>query len=478
MDAEGYLLTRRISESSERCAISELVVEHTTSSSGSTLQGRIRSSRCELSATQASEINPSKVSARWSLRRRLFVIAACVLLAIVVVAVVLLVAKWPFTRAAVTEQLEELGEGKVEIGSFRPTYFPPGCVAGNVVFHGNQDGNSPPPIVVKTMTVIGSYVGLFETPKHIRHVRLDGVTVTGVPGAQLAKPSRNTDLVVDDIETQSAELQVAVDGQHSDRLRFAVRDLSMQHVVAGKPFSFKAVVRMPEPPGDVNVEGTAGPWNDAKPGQTPISGSFILENADLGVFKGIGGKLAAKGQFRGLLEHLEVTGATSMPQFVVKSSEHGLPLTAKFHAFVDGTNGDVALAPVDAMLGESIIHSRGKIYKDGNNSGKTVALDFVTEKGRIQDLLYLFVQSKSPMTGLTNFNAKVLIAPGRGPFLEKVKLEGDFGIGGSKFTKSTTQQKVNELSKRAQGNPKDDDPATVVSNLTGHVRLENGVATF
>jgi len=49
-----------------------------------------------------------------------------------------------------------------------------------------------------------------------------------------------------------------------------------------------------------------------------------------------------------------------------------------------GTNGDVSLAPVDAMLGESIIHSSGKIYKDGNDSGKTVALDFVTEKGRTE----------------------------------------------------------------------------------------------
>jgi hypothetical protein len=82
------------------------------------------------------------------------------------------------------------------------------------------------------------------------------------------------------------------------------------------------------------------------------------------------------------------------------------------------------------------------------------------------------------MTGLTNFNAKVMIVPGRGPFLEKVKLEGDFGIGGSKFTKATTQQKVDELSKRAQGNTKDDDPTTAVSDLTGHVKLENGVATF
>jgi hypothetical protein len=442
------------------------------------LQRRACSSRCNLSTTQASEINSSKVSARWSTGRRILVIGGCSLLAVLVIAIVVLVAKWPFTRAAVKEQLNELGEGTVEIGSFRPTYFPPGCVAENVVFHGNGPDGSKSPIVVKTMTVIGSYAGMFEFPKHIRQIRLDGVRVIEIPGGNLAKPSRSSDLVVDEIRAKQAELDIAPNGQRTERLRFLVPDLSMQHVVANKPFSFKAVVRMPVPPGDVNVSGTAGPWNDANPGQTPISGDFILANADLGAFKGIDGKLAAKGQFRGLLQHLEVTGATSMPQLIVKSSEHGLPLTAKFHAFVDGTNGDVTLAPVDAMLGESIIHWNGKIYKDGNDSGKTVALDFATESGRIQDLLYLFVHSKSPMTGLTNFNAKVRIDPKPGRFLEKVQLEGDFGIGGSKFTKPTTQKKVDTLSKRAQGNTKDDDPATVVSDLAGHVRLENGVATF
>jgi hypothetical protein len=413
-------------------------------------------------------------------RRRVIAISAFVLLAIAATVISLLTAKWPFTRAAVIKQLEELGEGKVEIGTFRPTYFPPGCVASNVSFNGRSTADSRRPITVKTMTVVGSYAGLFEFPKHIRLIRLDGMKVMEVPGGELGKPSRSTELVVDEIKADGAELDIAQNGARTERLHFQVRSLSLQHVVAGKPFSFKGTVRLPEPPGEVNVGGTAGPWNDANPGQTPISGNFILENADLGAFKGIGGKLAGKGQFRGLMEHIEIMGTTSMPQFIVKSSNHGLPLTTNFHAFVDGTNGDVTLAPVDAMLGESIIHSVGKIEKDGNDSGKTATLDFSTVRGRIQDLLYLFVQSKAPMTGFTNFHAKVVIPPTAGPFLHKVRLEGDFGIGGSKFTKPATQEKVDELSKRAQGNNenKEEDPTTTVSDLKGHVRLENGVATF
>ena len=433
--------------------------------------------RCALSTTQVTEINPHKRSIRWSTRQRIVVIGACALLLAFAVAVILLTAKWPFTRASVTAQLEELGEGKVDIGSFQRTYFPPGCVAHDVVFHGNA-GHAQAPITVKTITVEGSYAGMFEFPKHIRRIRLDGLKVIQGPGGELGKPSENSKLVVDELLADGAELDVSLDVKPANRLRFQVRQLSMRHMEAGKPFDFKATVRLPEPPGDVNVAGTAGPLNNRDIGLTQLAGNFVLENGDLGAFGGIAGKLSSKGQFRGQLKRLEITGETTMPKFVVKSSEHGLPLSAKFHAFVDGTNGDVTLAPVNAMLGESVIHSAGKIFKDGNASGKTVMLDFNTERGRIQDLLYLFVQSGAPMTGLTNFRARAVILPVDEPFLKKVKLEGDFGIGGSKFTQQTTQKKVEELSKRAQGNPKEEESATVVSNLAGHVKLENGVATF
>lgn len=429
-----------------------------------------------MSATSTTEINPKSAAPRRTLPWRALALVGIILLAVLGVAAGLLIAKWPFTQAAVTKQLQELGEGPVAIGSFHSTYFPPGCVAENVSFGGGK--TSQPPIVVKRMTVVGSYAGLFEVPKHIRQIRLEGIKVSKTPGGKLGKPERNSDLVVDEIQASNAELDIAPEGGLKQRLRFAVPQLAMRNVRANKPFAYQAVVRLPEPPGDVNINGTAGPWNDADPGLTPISGNFILANADLGTFHGIAGKLNGKGEFRGQLQRMEVTGSTNMSELVVRSSGHGLPLTAKFHAFVDGTSGDVALSDVDSMLGQTIIHTNGKIYKDGNASGKTVSIDASTEKGRIQDLLYLFVQTKSPMVGLTDFQAKILVAPKPGPFLQKVKLEGDFGIGGSKFTTPTTQKKVDELSKRAQGDTKDDDATTVVSDLKGHVKLENGIATF
>jgi len=89
------------------------------------------------------------------------------------------------------------------------------------------------------------------------------------------------------------------------------------------------------------------------------------------------------------------------------------------------------------------------------------------------------------MSGMVSFRAKVSVPPGKRRFLEKVELEGDFGIDSGSFTKSDTQQGVNSLSQGARGKDhekdkdKDEsDPETVLSDLKGHVELKNGTARF
>lgn len=62
------------------------------------------------------------------------------------------------------------------------------------------------------------------------------------------------------------------------------------------------------------------------------------------------------------------------------------------------------------------------------------------------------------------------------PFLDRVRLEGTFGIDDGSF-KPDTQKDVNELSAGARGQNKDD-PETVVTDLKGTVTLVEGVASF
>jgi hypothetical protein len=58
-----------------------------------------------------------------------------------------------------------------------------------------------------------------------------------------------------------------------------------------------------------------------------------------------------------------------------------------------------------------------------------------------------------------------------------VNLQGDFGIDAS-FMRSTTQKKVDNLSQLAEGEKENDDPASVVENLKGHVALKDAIATL
>ena len=70
------------------------------------------------------------------------------------------------------------------------------------------------------------------------------------------------------------------------------------------------------------------------------------------------------------------------------------------------------------------------------------------------------------------------IPSGPTPFLKKVKLSGAFGIGSGEFSQPSTQEGVNKLSAGALGEKNTDDPETVLTDLTGQVTLDNGIANF
>jgi hypothetical protein len=81
------------------------------------------------------------------------------------------------------------------------------------------------------------------------------------------------------------------------------------------------------------------------------------------------------------------------------------------------------------------------------------------------------------MSGPLGLKAKVEIPPGEKPFLEKVRLDGVFGVDKANFTTEETQQGVNKLSAGARGANKED-AETVMTDLTGEVVLKDGIAKF
>ncbi|HMH07363.1 MAG TPA: AsmA-like C-terminal region-containing protein [Terriglobales bacterium] len=420
--------------------------------------------------------------------RKYVIFAALVVVVISISAMVVLVWHWPFSREAVVKELEDASQSRVEVGAFHGTYFPrPGCILEHVTFRHNPKAGTPPLITVERLRIEGTFSGLFM--KHIKRIGAEGLRILIPPrGSEehFQTPQRSP-FVIDDLIADGAILEVASREADKPPLEFSFHNFVLSDVGRNGPASFRARLSNPEPPGEITTTGKFGPWNQDDVGKTGVSGEYLFQQADLGVFRGIAGVLSSSGKFSGVLDRIEVEGLTDTPRFTVTSSSHQVQLRTQFHAVVNGGNGDTFLQKVAATCWKTTVLAEGSVSGTPGQSGKTASIELGAKGGRIQDILLLFSRSeRAPMSGIVGFHAKVSIPPGKRPFLEKVELQGDFGIDAGSFTKSDTQEGVNHLSEGAlgeedhhkPGKEEDDDPATVLSDLKGHVALRDGTARF
>jgi hypothetical protein len=365
---------------------------------------------------------------------------------------------WPFTRAQVEKDFGDATFTTVTIESFQQTYFPrPGCIATAVTFRRHQDRSDPPLITLQKLTIQGSFLGLLT--KHLSAIRADGAHLVIPPfatgEARLLNISR-LKAVVGELVANGAVLEFTPRDPGKSRLKFEVHEFVLQIWAAMERCRSKRRC----------------PTRNHREKYARLA-AWVR-----GVYRGIGGILSSDGKFQGMLKHLSVEGSTDMPDFEVTSSAHKVGLSTQFRAFVNATNGDVELREVSAHLGNTIIVSQGSIAAQPGQKSKTASLDMVVKDGRIQDLLLLFVKAqRSPLTGVVSLRANAAIPPEQRPFLQKVKVEADFGIDSGRFTDSSTQQTVDKLSERAEGE-KSEDPESVLSDLKGHVVLKDGIANF
>ena len=151
-----------------------------------------------------------------------------------------------------------------------------------------------------------------------------------------------------------------------------------------------------------------------------------------------------------------VDGETDTPDFRLSTANHPMPLHTKFHAIVDGTNGDTHLLPVDAMLAHSHIIASGDVVRAQGMPGHDITLDVTVAPARIDDMLKLGVKTEPPvMTGDLTMHTKFHLPPGQGTVLDRLHLKGNFEITNVHFTSDKIQGKVDELSLRGQGKPKE-----------------------
>src|SRR6185295_14909112 len=154
-----------------------------------------------------------------------------------------------------------------------------------------------------------------------------------------------------------------------------------------------------KPPGEIVSGGNFGPWNANEPGDTPLDGNYVFEQADLGVFKGIAGMLHSTGEFKGTLDSIAAKGEATVPDFRLKRSGNRVPLKTNFEVTVDGTNGNTILKPVLGTLGTTNFTTSGAVIKHEADRHRTISLDVDMPRGNLRDLLTLAMKGDSLMEG-------------------------------------------------------------------------------
>jgi hypothetical protein len=248
---------------------------------------------------------------------------------------------------------------------------------------------------------------------------------------------------------------------------------------------FHATLTNPKPPGEIVSTGLFGPWNPETPSLTPVSGTYNFEKADLSVFPGIAGILTSKGSYQGVLENIQVDGTTDTPDFRVTRAGHSVDLSTTFHATVDGTDGDTYLQPVEAHFGQTDLLAQGSVEGTKGRKGKAITLDVTVSRARIEDLLLFAVRESPSMTGPIRFKTKFILVPGPQEIPDRLNLNGSFELAFAHFSSSAVQQKVDNLSKRSRGMPREiinPEEATstddVASVMKGNFRLEKGILSL
>ena len=261
-------------------------------------------------------------------------------------------------------------------------------------------------------------------------------------------------------------------------MQFELYRLTVREAGADAPMSFETRMKNATPPGEIQSAGKFGPWQFGEPAATPVSGDFSFQNADLSVFKGVLGTLSATGNYRGVLDRIETDGQTDTPNFALAISGQPVHLTARFHAIVDGTDGNTYLDPVEGHFGRSTVIARGSVVGGLNAKGRVVTLDATVINGRLQDLLRLAINSKDVMTGAVSFQSKMVIPPDDVDVAQKLQLDGSFSVGEAHFSKLSVQEKVSELSNRGSGEPKESNDDNIASDFRGRFKLNHGLMTF
>jgi hypothetical protein len=422
-------------------------------------------------------------------------IIAVILLASTAVAVRFVIAHAePILRTRVIETLSNRFHSKVELASFHVS------VANGIEVSGDGlkvfGATDPNPYAPGVQALIGvqefrfqtSLLSLFRSPMHVATVYVRGLELNIPPKedrqemTNMGSRTPKMTIFVDQLICEDAKLVINTSKPGKPPLEFAIGNLKMKDIGPGMPFQFTATLVNPKPVGNIQSTGLFGPWRQDSPRETPVQGDYSFTNADLSTIKGIGGTLSSTGDYSGMLGNIVVHGKTDTPDFHIATSGQSVALHTEFHAMVDGTSGDTYLRPVNASFLHTSFTASGSVVRVRSPHGHDVELDVVLGRARIEDLLKLGVRTDPPiMSGPVEMKTRLSLAPGDASVVDRLKLDGTFHVLRAHFTSEKVQGRLDSLSERSQGKPKQAQmhvEEDVPVDLQGVFTLKDGLLSF
>jgi hypothetical protein len=418
-----------------------------------------------------------------------------------------LTSQWePMARKQLIEYLENRFDSSVEVGrlDFKVPVASPWKlltegVDGNIIEASGENfklryqrrTDIPPLIEFRRISLKADLRILYKGPRVIQLVKLDGLRITMPPKGQrpkadapgeppTAEPAKDEDpLVIEKIVADGAFLQILPSKPGKDPLEFDLYKLTLTSQGPGKPLRYETEMTNPKPPGLILAKGEFGPWNRSEPRASMLHGEYSFNNANLGIFKGIGGILQSTGKFDGVVENIRAQGECRVPDFHLDMSGNRVPLQVQYSARVDGTDGDTYLEPVNAVLGKTAFTARGYVVGLKGFSGRSIHLEVNMPSGELRDVLRLAMKEKEPfLEGKIDLKTKLDIPPGPISVIQKIKLDGRFQIKEANFTSNAIQDKIDGMSKRGQGKPKDQSIDNVPATFNGVFQMAEGKIKF
>jgi len=424
----------------------------------------------------------------------------------------------PFLRARIVDGLSQHFHARVDLDSFHVTIgntlrgewgiwaqgrglriWPPAQVAGVSVpnstgaplfslaafaFHAPLRYKSGTPIAISEIRLQGLELHL---PPRSHFLRLE-------PQTAPANPSRSPLLPVSfalgSVVCNGAHLILETSKPGKLPMQIYIQRFRISDIQPNATMRFEADLTNPKPVGIVQTKGTFGPWQVWDPGESPIAGNYTFDHANLGDFKGISGDLSSTGSYQGTLRSITVDGETKTPNFALTHFGNTMDLQTKFHAIVDGTNGDTWLDPVNATLGHTRILAKGEVVRslgtlsDGqlHTIGHDIDLKIEVDQGRIEDFLDLASHDSTPLfTGSLDLKSSLHIPPGKIPVHLRMGLKGHFTLDQTQFTSKKVEDRIEDLSLRGLGKPKeaksaaDSSQPPILANMQGDFTIANGV---